>query len=156
MSVKHWKGPTETFLSVTYNEIHKILLEELDKVFAEYSQTNLYRELRLIIFNFIDSTRDDHLHDATEKYNVECLKPLTMATATFQRAQKETLALLKSRRYLCRKKLYAEELENRTGNILDPAKVSEADMGPDLFEKEIETMAVSTLYLAHPASQYPS
>ena len=149
MAVKHWKEPMETFLYVTYDEIHSILTAELENIFADYRRTNLFRELCRIISTFIDSTRDEHILDATEKYDVECLKPFTMATAAFQRSQKEILALLKTRRHFRRRELYAAEVENLTQRTMDPSKVSDADMGPDAFEKEIEIMAVSTICLPY-------
>lgn len=139
----------EKFLYVTYAEIYKVLIDEVDKVFKEYSRTNLYRELQSIIFEFLESIRQDHLKAATECFNVECQKPFTMATTSFQRSQKEALALLTNLRRGWRVQMYVEEMQSRVeangGRVLPASKVTDTELGPDEFGKEIEIMSVSAV-----------
>lgn len=140
----------EKFLHVTYAEIYKVLHDEIDKVFIEYSRTNLYNELQSIVYDFLESIREDHLKAATENFNVECQKPFTMATTNFQRAQKEALIFLTAVRRGWRVKMYIEKVEERAensgsggGRAIQPGKVTDVELGPDEFSKEIEIMSVS-------------
>ncbi|KAL1960290.1 hypothetical protein VTO42DRAFT_8250 [Malbranchea cinnamomea] len=146
MSVVHWKEPMEKFLNVIYSEIYQVLMDELDKSFIEWNQTRLYSELQSAIHEFLESIRLDHLQHSLENYNVECLKPFTLATTTFQRVQKEALDFLLARRHEVRTRMYIEAIEQlaeNNGRQINSSKVTEADMGPDEFRKEIEIMAVT-------------
>ena len=60
LSVTHWKGPMEEFLSITYDMVLRVLLEQLDMVFLQYQQTALYGKLRAIVLSFMDCIRQQH------------------------------------------------------------------------------------------------
>lgn len=148
----------EKFLLVTYAEIYKVLIDEIDKVFKEYSRTNLYRELQSIIFEFLESIREDHLKAATESFNVECQKPFTMATTSFQRSQKDALSYLTNLRRGWRVQMYIEEMQARVdangGRVLQPNKITDTELGSDEFGKEIEIMSVCAVASKHPTQVF--
>lgn len=146
LSVMHWKEPMEKFLNITYDLMHAILLEEVEVVFAPYQQTALYGRLQEILVNFLSSIRGEHFRQAYENYEIECVKPFTLATGVFRRAQKEAHEYLFTRRHKARALRYAEEMAENLNKRVDPAKVTEEELGPDDYVKEFEIMAVWHTY----------
>jgi hypothetical protein len=146
LSVMHWKGPMEEFLSITYDMMLQVLMEQLDSVFLQYQQTALYGKLKVIILSFMDCIRQQHFQLAYENYEIECMKPFTMATTALQRAQREALDYITTRRHEARVKQFLEDAEalgfpNWTKK--DATRITESDIGVDEFAREVEVMAVS-------------
>jgi hypothetical protein len=140
--VQHWKAPMEEFIQRTYRAIHEVLLTEQEKIFADLSRTVLCETLRRIVLDFIETTRAENFKYAATIYDAEC-DPFTTNTDAYARAKESELALLRCKRRASRATRYAKEVELHSGKKIDPAKVTDIQIGPDEFEKEIETMAVS-------------
>lgn len=151
LSVEHWKLPMKEFLTVTRQMLQVVLLQQLDNVFAHYQQTALYLELRRIIVRFLDEAYELHCVHAEENYHIEHSKPFTMATQQLENAHEYCLSALKSRRRIGRVNLFLElqQALNEQEEMEDDAKraaaakVTDDDIGPDDFAKEVEIMAVS-------------
>ncbi|EEH17402.1 hypothetical protein PABG_07398 [Paracoccidioides brasiliensis Pb03] len=155
LSVKHWDQPMEEFLAATYTLMEGFLMENLDVVFSSYQRTALYGELKGIILNFLQVLKEPHLRHTSECYQIECTKPFTMASETFQRAQKDAFDFLKAKRQECR----AAQFVNSGGVALngrrvEPDKLTDADMGEDGFTREIEIMAASRAYYEVASSRF--
>ncbi|KAK2871630.1 hypothetical protein FQN49_002983 [Arthroderma sp. PD_2] len=160
ISVSHWKGPLEKFLKVTYDLITEVLLDEMRSVFGQYKQTALFEELRVIIVDFLESIRLEHFKQADEQFNIECLKPFTMANALFQRGQEEAHKFFQNIRHESRARSYAKTIDayqQAAGARVaktDPSKVTEEELGPDEFAKELEIMIASRAYYDIASSRF--
>lgn len=146
ISVRHWLEPLKIFLSVSHKLTRDTLLEQVDKVFSQYRQTDLYRQLVRIIEKYLAEVREDHIAQAFELYQLEYSKPFTMATAYMRKAKEDASAILKARRREVRARRFLESqgrLPSEQHKLeAEVRKVSDRDMGPDPFEREIEMMAV--------------
>jgi hypothetical protein len=140
--VQHWKEPMEEFIQRTYECIHEVLLMEQEKIFADLSRTVLCKTLRRVILDFVETTRAENIQFAMTIYGMES-DPFTTNTEAYKRAKDGQLDLLCRKRRASRAARYAEELENIVGKKVDPLKITDAQIGPDEFDKEIKSMAVS-------------
>ncbi|KAM5443775.1 hypothetical protein MferCBS31731_001020 [Microsporum ferrugineum] len=159
ISVSHWDDPMKMFLRVTYALISDVLLDEMRSVFGQYEQTALFDELKVIIVDFLESIRIDHSKQADEHFNIECLKPFTMANALFQRGQEEAHEFFHTKRHEARAKHYAKSLDafQQAAGIntkTDPNKVTKESLGPDDFAKELEIMSASRAYYDIASSRF--
>ncbi|EEQ92645.2 dynamin GTPase [Blastomyces dermatitidis ER-3] len=155
LSVMHWEQPMKEFLTATYELMEAFLMGKLDVVFSSYQRTALYGKLRKIIPNFLESLKNPHLRAANEFYQVEQMKPFTMATAAFQSAQREALDILKTKRQASRVMRFLESGDTLDGGRrVGPSGISDAQMGEDEYAKEIEIMAVSRAYYEIASSRF--
>ena len=128
-----------------------VLLHEMRYVFGQYEQTALFEELKVIIMEFLESIRIEHFHQAESVFNIECLKPFTMANDLFRRGQEEAYGYFFHKRYEARVTQYVKlidaQQQQTTGkpSRTDPSKVTEKELGPDEFAKELEIMSVRIL-----------
>ncbi|KAF3892774.1 Dynamin GTPase [Trichophyton interdigitale] len=160
ISVSHWEDPMKTFLLVTYSLMAEVLLNEMRYVFGQYEQTALFEELKVIIVEFLESIRIEHFHQAELVFNIECLKPFTMANDLFRRGQEEAYEYFFHKRYEARVAQYARlidaQQQQTTGRSLrtDLSKVTEKELGPDEFAKELEIMSASRAYYDIASSRF--
>jgi hypothetical protein len=153
MSVEHWNQPMNEFLTVTRRMLQCVLLQQLDVVFLHYKQTALYLELKSIMISFLDRAYDELCCHAAKTYFIEHSKPFTMAIDALERTHEHFLEALKERRRTGRVNLLLdlqqqiddqEPLENDAKRSA-AAKITDTDIGPDGFGKEVEIMAVCKL-----------
>ncbi|KAG5294241.1 dynamin family protein, interferon-induced GTP-binding protein Mx2 [Histoplasma ohiense] len=155
LSVMHWEQPMKEFLTASYELIEAFLMGQLKIVFSSYQRTALYGKLREIIPNFLQTLKNPHLRLANEFYQVEQMKPFTMATATFQSAQREALDSLRTKRKAVRVTLFLEGGDCiEGGRRVAPSGISDAHMGEDEYAKEIEIMAISRAYYDVASSRF--
>lgn len=146
MSVERWKDPMNEFLSVTYNMTAEHLLRQMENAFLPYKQTRLYTEMRDHIVEFLNNHREGHFKLAYENYVVEHQKPFTMATdayACYLKDALEAFTVYRRERRISAYVEYWESIEDGAKRI-DRKKVTENEIGEDMFTKEIEVMAVCT------------
>ena len=146
-SVSHWHGPMGVFLDATHRLVKEIIMKLLEDVFVQYYQTSLFRELRRIINTYLARLKREHFEHAIENYRIEKHKPFTMAIFELDLATKKAYSYLTARRRLARIKNYLR-LQNRLpeGEQLreaDIKKVTDSELGVDLFTQEMKMMAVS-------------
>ncbi|KAF3491336.1 dynamin family protein [Arthroderma uncinatum] len=101
----------------------------------------------------------EHFEQAEEHFNIECLKPFTMANDLFQRVQEETYDTFYKKRHAARAKCYAKTIDGYhlvTGlrTKTDPNKVTKEELGPDEFAKELEIMSASRAYYDIASSRF--
>ncbi|EZF70187.1 hypothetical protein H105_07475 [Trichophyton soudanense CBS 452.61] len=160
ISVSHWEDPMKMFLLVTYRLMAGVLLHEMRYVFGQYEQTALFEELKVIIMEFLESIRIEHFHQAESVFNIECLKPFTMANDLFRRGQEEAYGYFFHKRYEARVTQYVKlidaQQQQTTGkpSRTDPSKVTEKELGPDEFAKELEIMSASRAYYDIASSRF--
>lgn len=147
LSVTHWNGPMGVFLDATHRLVRDMLMKQLENVFVQYYQTSLFRELRRIINAYLFDLRRDHFEHAKENYHIEKNKPFTMAIFELDLATKNAYSYLTTRRHLARAKNYLK-LQNRLPEGEQPRdsdvkRLTNSELGVDLFTQEMKMMAVS-------------
>jgi hypothetical protein len=150
ISVRHWDEPLQKFLTVTHTLTRRMLLEQVDEVFSQYRQTHLYRELIKIIDKYMAEVNADHRSQAFELYQLEYSKPFTMSTLHLRQAKEVVYQFLKGRRQEARACRFLDdqgrlppEPQKREA---ERRRVTERELGPDPFEREVEMMAVGWRY----------
>ncbi|KAK1146317.1 hypothetical protein N8T08_003104 [Aspergillus melleus] len=157
LSVEHWRDPMNTFIQATHNLVKEMITAQLDKVFLQYFQTGLYKELRHIIDSFLKELKEEHERHAEENYNIEYNKPFTMATVTLDRAIKSAFLKLSQRRWVCRTGIYLSQRNidrDHPRRESERKKLSPADLGPDMFEQELKMMASTRGYYDIASSRF--
>ncbi|KAF7586427.1 hypothetical protein BBP40_008916 [Aspergillus hancockii] len=157
ISVRHWDEPMLVFLKATHHLVKEMLLEQLKKVFVQYCQTSLYRELKRIIEKFLGELQVEHVRHALENYNIEFYKPFTMATSQLEHATKNALQFLITRRHYARAGYYLDvrgillEGDRREAEI---SKLTKAELGVDKFSQEVKMMASTRGYYDIASSRF--
>ncbi|KAK2745094.1 hypothetical protein FQN57_004001 [Myotisia sp. PD_48] len=157
IAVSHWRQPMERFLSFTYELIKCVLLEEVDKIFHQYQRTALYDEIRAIISGFLESIRLEHFDQAADQCDIEQSKPLTRAKNSINEFQEAALRDISKKRREVRARRYVEYMEANSSSArtkYDVNKVTDEEMGPDEFLKEIEMMAKTRAYYKIAAQRF--
>ncbi|KAL4932798.1 putative dynamin GTPase [Aspergillus undulatus] len=148
--VEHWEQPMVAFVNASHKLVKRILQKEVDKVFVQYHQTELYRELQKIIDSYLQQLRTDHLVHAGELYYIERTKPFTMASSTLTRAIEDAQKTLETSRLDARKKHYLKLLnkyhEDPSRRQAEMKKLGEAELGVDNFTQELRIMAETRGY----------
>lgn len=147
-SIEHWEGLMNRFVDSTNTEVQKALLDMVEKVFSDYHQTGLYREVKDTIMSYLTQLKSEHLAYGREVYKMENGKPFTRAIDQLNKAQKVALQELTRARFLTRGKAYLELRGYQFSSINEASpvvnsKLSLEDLGPDPFAQEVDMMAVS-------------
>ncbi|KAL4785227.1 P-loop containing nucleoside triphosphate hydrolase protein [Aspergillus varians] len=158
MSVAHWKGPMITIIDASHQLVKETLLHELNKVFVQYTQTGLFRELEKIMKNYLRKLRATHLTHADEICAIEYGKPFTMADSALEQATAEAHKQLELRRFDAR----ANHFLNIQGKypIGDPRRENEkkklgvTELGVDNFTLEVRMMAITRGYYQVASSRF--
>lgn len=146
LSVLHWKDPMAVFINASHQLVKDKLLYELERVFVQYTQTSLFRELEKIIKSYLRKLRIEHHAHVEELYKIECEKPFTMASSALRQATVNAQQHLEQRRFEARANYYLDLLGKHDRD--DPRRESERkklginELGPDVFIREVEMMAV--------------
>ncbi|KAL4873018.1 hypothetical protein BDV12DRAFT_209663 [Aspergillus spectabilis] len=156
MSVAHWREPMIAFIDASHQVVKEILLHELKKVFLQYNQTGLFRELERIIKGYLRKLRADHVAHVDEIYKIEHQKPFTMANSALDEATSKALGHFQVRRFEARANHYL----NQRYSPEDPRrqtekkKLGEAELGADIFAMEIKMMATTRGYYEVASSRF--
>lgn len=150
MSVQHWDKPLAEFLRLTGDMVLVVLTDGLDKVFGKWKQTKLYAEAGAIIDAFVAKALTEQRTAAQRSLMLEMSKPMTLNSEAQSVACGDALAKLEEARWEVRSTIWADEQERKSGRSASGqgkhdkgAKAIEAQIGPDPFNQEIRTMAVS-------------
>ncbi|KAH2284604.1 hypothetical protein KXW02_002365 [Aspergillus fumigatus] len=158
LSVEHWDKPMEVFLGATHQLVRDMMMRQLKDVFRPYYQTSLYRELKRIIDNYLQTLRKEHFRHAQENYNIEHNKPFTMAISALEQATENAYKYLKARRHEARSHCFLD-LQGKIPRG-DPRrdaeikKLTAAELGPDGFVQELKMMATTRGYYEIASSRF--
>jgi GTPase SAR1 family protein len=146
MSVMHWQEPMVAFIDASHRLVKETLLRELKEVFAQYLQTELYRELRRIIETYLEKLRKEHGAHVQEIFNIEHQRPFTMAKSALDQETNATHDLFVRRRFEARANHFLDLQQKYIRG--DPRRTNEMkklgvdELGVDLFTLEVKMMAV--------------
>lgn len=150
MSMTHWENPVNEFLEGTKVLCKEMISEQIQKVFGEYVKTRFYEEVKSIWESFFKQAISQQRQLIMQLLKWELAKPKTLNDEAFGLAEAKALTLLQIKRRETRAGTYLDEQEAVTGKITTGqarieriCKVSDAQLGPDEYKKEIGAMSVS-------------
>jgi hypothetical protein len=146
VAVNPWKFPLETFVDHTFRMLRLELLSTLRSTLQSYEQTSLYRRSKDIIEKFLQKQEIEQRAISMEFYKTEAAGLFTINEAAFDLHKAEALEWLKKQRRNWRLDCYMKK-QSDTRFKDDAAreafknKVTDAELGPDPFAKELDIAA---------------
>lgn len=146
-SLEHWDKPMKVFLDCTYQLVNDMIITQIKRVFLQYSHAGVHERLLLSAKSFLSAVQLEHYQTAIATYNIEKNQPFTMAQSWLVRAQEEAFqSLVEQRRF--KRAMCLLKLENRLPDRNEARQaaiqsVSDQEIGPDEYSKEVKMMAVS-------------
>ncbi|PYI33163.1 hypothetical protein BP00DRAFT_455720 [Aspergillus indologenus CBS 114.80] len=163
-SVEHWKAPLMIFLDESHALVKKIMLEQVDEVFVQYQRTNLYREIRRIVEQYLQKLYQQHISWAEEIYEMEHNKPFTMNRIALEQARNQGFKVLFSTRNERRFDLHQDRVgkyprgdirrENEYKSMSQKPQELETLLGPDQYLPEMRIMAYARGYYDVASSRF--
>ncbi|PYH78166.1 Dynamin family protein [Aspergillus uvarum CBS 121591] len=163
-SVEHWKVPLMIFLDESHDLVKKILLEQIDEVFVQYQRTNLYREIRRIVEQYLQKLHQQHIDWAEEVYEMEHNKPFTMNRIALEQAKNHGFSVLVRARNSGRYGMYQDRIgrypegdirrDNELKSMIEKPQELEEILGPDQYLPEMRIMAYARGYYDVASSRF--
>lgn len=97
LSVQHWNRPMATFLDETHRLVRNTVYGDLESVFHRYDHTNLYRELKQIVHDYLLGIERASMQRSQEIYNADSRTPFTIQLQTLEHETKKWLRCLSDR-----------------------------------------------------------
>ena len=152
LSMEHWEGPLHRFLASTRELCEGMVFEQVQMVYGKYLETEYFETIRKICEGFFEKAFAEHREILQRLLRWEQARPKTCNDEAIDLAQAKALSLLQSRRRDIRAARFLDELEARTGKISNGqarveklARITDDQLGPDPYKKEIEAMTVGLL-----------
>lgn len=152
-AVGPWQHPLKRFTNRTFQMLREAVLAELLNVLGSYKQTELYRASKRYIEEFLDMHESIQNIILKDFYKTESTELLTFNLVVFKIFETDELKVLKGARRQCRVRAYVETqaalLRNTLSDATKQAKekaVTDDQLGPDSFAKEIELAAYIRAY----------
>ncbi|KAI9672960.1 MAG: hypothetical protein M1817_003124 [Caeruleum heppii] len=146
--VSHWGAPLDDFLDKTVEVLREQIFDRLSDVFSPWRQTGLYVETTSVINVFLDSLCNAQRNAAHRVLYLEQCKPMTLNEDALEAARKEALEFIQAKRREYRVNVYIDNQEAKgvrgtegQERLNKAAKITDAQIGPDPFAKEVEVVA---------------
>ena len=153
LSMEHWERPLDEFLTRSRTLCEDIVFQQVQEVYSKYSETRYYETLRQICETFFEKTFSEHRQMVQRVLKWEMSKPKTCNDEAIDLAQARALTLLQIKRREIRAAAYLDEQEAKIGKfsvgqarVEKIGKITDGQLGPDPYKKEIEAMSVSHAY----------
>ncbi len=150
LSMEHWEHPLSQFLAQTRKLCEVMVFQQIQDVYAKYSETQYYEQIRQICERFFDKAFTEQTQLLMRILEWEQSRPMTCNDEAINLAQSKAFTLLETKRRETRATAYLNEQEARLGKpssgqarVDKLAKVTDSQLGPDPYKKEIEAMTVS-------------
>lgn len=150
-AIHFWDQPLKTFLDYTFSMVRDQILTILKAILQQYQHTDLYRRSLEYVEDFLRKHEKEQYKASMEFYTTEkgCL--FTIDTNTFNRNKAEAYSILKAERRRKRLACYmtahyhrkssGDEEKDRKDREDFAGKIRDDQLGPDLFDREIEVAA---------------
>lgn len=152
MSMTHWEKPVNEFLDGTKAICKDMVCEQIQTIFGKYVKTKFYEKVKAIWESFFEQVMSRQRQLVLQLLKWEMAKPKTLNDEAFGLAEAKALTMLQNKRRETRAGAYLDGQEAVTGKpttgqtrIERIGKVSDAQLGPDEYKKEIGAMSVSVI-----------
>ena len=149
-SVRIWELPTHDFLESTLALCRDVMFGELQKTFAEWKKTLLQDRLIEICGSFLDQAMTEQRENVARFLKYEVQTPRTLNDEAITTASEKALAVLQIRRrenrvsnFLDQQDASIERTPSRQSRADRMAKVTDAQIGPDPYSREVVAISVS-------------
>lgn len=148
LSTKNWHIPMNAFLDGTEQCIQQLVGKLLGDVSGRWRQTDFYKESTVIVNQFLDDIMEEQRASALHLLQLETFKPLTLNDNYMDWLAEKELEQFSVQRFETRVDKHLDEEEALIGKRTEGMervrrrKLVKSEMiGPDPFQKEVETMA---------------
>lgn len=148
MSMTHWEKPVNEFLDGTKAICKDMVCEQIQTIFGKYVKTKFYEKVKAIWESFFEQVMSRQRQLVLQLLKWEMAKPKTLNDEAFGLAEAKALTMLQNKRRETRAGAYLDGQEAVTGKpttgqtrIERIGKVSDAQLGPDEYKKEIGAMS---------------
>ena len=152
MSMSHWERPVNELLSDTKSLCEAMVFEQIQKVFGKYAKTRFYEKIMEICENFFEQALSRQRGTVMQVLKWEMAKPKTFNDEALVHAEDKALTLLQTRRREARAGAFLDEQEAIAGKtttgqtrVEKMSKVSDAQLGPEEYSREIAALSVSSI-----------
>jgi hypothetical protein len=147
-SINPWNLPLETLADQTFEMLRDAILEKLNLCLGDYKQTELFRASERHIIKFLDMHAAEQRKNLDAFYKVETYKLFTINNPAFQTYKAEELQILQNARrkrrvqcYVKKQAQMARKIHTDASRALAEKAVTDAQLGADPFENEIQLAA---------------
>ncbi|KAF6240067.1 hypothetical protein HO173_001677 [Letharia columbiana] len=148
MSMEHWEEPVNRFLTGTKQLCEAMVFEQVEKVFGKYAKTLFYEKVMKICESFFEEVLSQQRQLVMQVLRWETSKPKTFNDESLELAEGRALTMLQTKRREARAGAYLDEQEAQTGKstsgqtrIEKISKLSDAQLGPETYNREIVAMS---------------
>ncbi|KAL6714488.1 hypothetical protein ACLMJK_007912 [Lecanora helva] len=152
-SMAHWEKPMIGFLRSTRQLCENMVFEQVQSVYLKYSDTQYFEMIRQICESFFAKVFSEQAELLQRILSWEQSKPKTCDDAAIDHAYVKALTVLSTKRHEMRASAYLDEQEARSGKQSSGQaraekllRVSEEQLGPDQYKKEIEAISTVKAY----------
>lgn len=152
MSMEHWEEPVNRFLTETKQLVEAMVFEQVEKVFGGYTKTLFYEKVMEICESFFGKVLSQQRQLVMQILKWEISKPKTFNDEALDLAEGRALTLLQTKRREARAGAFLDEQEAKLGKptggqarIEKISKLSDAQLGPEIYNREIAAMSVSSV-----------
>ena len=154
MSMEHWEDPVNHFLTEVKQLCEAMVFEQVEKVFGKYTKTLFYEKVKKICESFFEKALSQQRQIVMQILKWEISKPKTFNGEALELAEGKALTMLQTKRREARANAYLDEQEARQGKPTTGqartekmSKLSDTQLGPDFYNREIVAMSVSAIPL---------
>ena len=154
LSAQHWDRPLKSFLDQTENLCAELISERLNSIFGPWKQTLLFSQAQEFCGIFLQNAMKDQRDAANRALRLELYKPLTYNHEAMDQAREKATVYLQKKRREFRANEFLDEHEAGTNKptsgqvrVEKALKVTDAMLGPDPYNQEVNAMGVSLLSL---------
>lgn len=148
MSMEHWEEPVNRFLTGTKQLVEAMVFEQVEKVFGGYTKTLFYEKVMEICESFFGKVLSQQRQLVMQILKWEISKPKTFNDEALDLAEGRALTLLQTKRREARAGAFLDEQEAKLGKptggqarIEKISKLSDAQLGPEIYNREIAAMS---------------
>jgi GTPase SAR1 family protein len=138
-AISPWTLLLKRLADHTFKMLRDSVLEILVNFLGDYKQTQLFRSSRGHLLKFLDQYEAEQRQILQTLFDLESYKMFTVNDEIFEMFKTQALKSLQDARRKHRQVCYLQKTP--TNKITDPLKVSDIELGPDPFQKEVEVAA---------------
>ena len=151
-SVQGWQTPTQSFLDSTLALCQDTIFGQLQKTFAEWNNTPFYNRIAEVCDSFLNRAMTDQKQNVARFLKYETKTPITLNVEAITDASDRAVVMLQQKRreqrvltYIDQQDAAADRTSSRLSRSDRMTKVTDAQLGPDPYTREVLAISVSTV-----------
>ncbi|KAI9773011.1 MAG: hypothetical protein M1835_006215 [Candelina submexicana] len=160
-SLGHWNTVLVELLDTTDQKLRDLVDRCLIDIFGIYKQTKLFTELSALCDSFLKDLMGEQRKVCQRVYDLEVFKVFALNEPALVNYRAAALADLSEARRVTRTNIYLDDQEAKLGKPttgqereVKILKVTDAQIGPDPFAKEVDVMSIVRGYYTYSGSRF--